>query len=206
MALPLQIPRGVLPIHLDRTARASRLVSIDAAAANCRCLPELMPGDWHGRQPARPGDVLPSAFDFWRRTTDALRLRSANWSPLAVPALRGGRLSAEDHRRPIDEAIAIWGLEPIASGNMTPCPAGSGQRAYVAMVLCRIPNTCCSDEPLNNIDTIMLLEMMASCAARAGDENKARPVGGRALQTSNSACLLLRLISWRCAMASWPCR
>lgn len=79
-----------------------------------------------------------------------------------------GRLKAEDEKI-ISQYIDFLGLSNLENQYLDELSGGQRQRAYVAMVLCQDTEYVLLDEPLNNLDVALSVQMM-KYLRRAADE------------------------------------
>jgi lipoprotein-releasing system ATP-binding protein len=73
---------------------------------------------------------------------------------VAMPALIGNSLPAEEIKRRVDESLTMLGIESYANKNANDLSGGQKQRVAIARALMNRPAILLADEPTGNLDTV----------------------------------------------------
>ena len=73
---------------------------------------------------------------------------------VAMPALIGNTLPAEEIKRRVDESLSMLGLTGYANKNANELSGGQKQRVAIARALTNRPAIVLADEPTGNLDTV----------------------------------------------------
>lgn len=137
-------------------------------------------------QPLQSGQIMVDGMDVStvcsRKLAQNLAIlpQSADHAPrLTVRDLVGfgrypyarGRLKAEDHAK-IDESLALFGLDDLATRPLDTLSGGQRQRAQVAMIYAQDTGYLLLDEPLNNLDIAASRSLMQLLRGLAEDKGR----------------------------------
>jgi len=73
---------------------------------------------------------------------------------VAMPALIGGKMTAEEIQLRADETLTMLGIEAMGKKNANALSGGQKQRVAIARALMNSPSIVLADEPTGNLDTV----------------------------------------------------